>query len=39
MREYEWYVLGVCMGVCVCVVDVTSVDRWVGGFRTGVSEV
>ena len=41
MREYEWYVLGVCMGVCVCVcvVDVIGVDRWVGGFRAGVSEV
>ena len=25
--------------VCVCVVDVIGVDRWVGGFRAGVSEV
>ena len=39
MREYEWYVLAVCMGVCVFVADVISVDRWVGGFRTEVSEV
>ena len=32
----------VCVGRmhgCVCVVDVIGVDRWVGGFRAGVSEV
>ena len=38
MRECGRYVLGVCMGG-VCVMHVNGVDRRVGEFRRGVSEV
>ena len=31
--------VGCVHGWCVCVVDVIGADRWIGGFRRGVSEV